>query len=187
MSLSIGQKIREFIVEDIGYQLSPCLYNRSHALLFEFIRAKTPKEFLGREIYDLGCGDGENTVRIQNVFQAKNIIACDRSAPMLKRAKQKGFSLKKMDFNDEFPNGEMATFTYALHHAYDKEKVLQKALDKFKYLFICEPYLNIFHFFNWGHVPTRKQWIKLFDKILKDYKLFEYKNNLIVFYKNKRS
>ena len=185
MNLSIGQKIREFIIEDVGYQLFPCSYNRSHDPLFDFVKSKAPKEFFGREIYDLGCGDGENTARIQKVFQPKNIIACDRSDPMLKRAKQKGFSVKKIDFNDEFPRGEMVTFTYALHHAYDKEKVLQKAKDKFQYLFICEPYLKLFHFFNWGHVPPKEKWIKLFDEILKDYLFFEYKNNLIVFYQNR--
>jgi SAM-dependent methyltransferase len=177
-------RVRKFIIEDIGYKLAPCLYNRFHDPLFEFIQSKIPKDFLNKSIHDLGCGDGENTLRIQKTFQPKKILACDRSKPMLERAKKKGFITLKLDFNSEFPKGEMATFTYSLHHAYNKEGVLKKAATKFKYLFICEPYLNLFHFFNWGHVPSKKYWIKLFDKILRKYSLYEYKNNLIVFYKN---
>ncbi|OGM13591.1 hypothetical protein A3A76_03260 [Candidatus Woesebacteria bacterium RIFCSPLOWO2_01_FULL_39_23] len=177
-------RVREFIIENIGYRLAPCLYNRFHDPLFEFIESKIPKGFLYKNIYDLGCGDGENTARIQKVLKPKEIIACDRSEPMLERAKRKGFKVQFLDFNSEFPKGEMATFTYSLHHAYNKEGVLQKAVNNFQYLFICEPYLKIFHFFNWGHVPPKKYWIQLFDKVLKRYDLYEYKNNLIVFYKD---
>lgn len=176
-------RIREFIVEVVIYKIFPCLYNRFHDPLFDFIKSKTPEDFLHKETWDLGCGDGENTVRLQRVFQPKELIACDRNGPMLERAKRKGFKVQNLDFNNEFPRGEMATFTYALHHAYDKEKTLQKSVNNFNYLFICEPCLKSFHFFNWGHVPSKKKWIELFDKVLKDYELYEYKNNIIVFYR----
>ncbi|OIO12651.1 hypothetical protein COV53_04990 [Candidatus Gottesmanbacteria bacterium CG11_big_fil_rev_8_21_14_0_20_37_11] len=181
--MRIIPNLRELIIEKIGYRFFPCLYNRSHDPLFQSIKSITPKDFFHRYIYDLGCGDGENTVRIQKIFKPKKIVACDRSKPMLERVKKKGFEVQYLDFNTEFPKGEMAVFTYSLHHAYNKEDVLEKAKDNFKYLFICEPYLSLFHFFNWGHVPSKKEWINLFDKILKKYKLFEYENNLIVFYK----
>lgn len=179
-------KIREFVIETVGYKFFPCIYNRFHDPLFDFIKSKIPKDFLHKEIWDLGCGDGENTIRLNKIFQPKRIIACDRSGPMLERAKKKGLETQSIDFNNELPKGEMAAFTYSLHHAYDKEKTLQKILNNFDYLFICEPYLNIFHFINWGHVPSKKSWIKLFNKTFKNYILHEYKNNLIVFYKNKR-
>ncbi len=178
-------RIREFIIEDIGYRLFPCLYNRFHGPLFEFIKSKIPNDFLHKSIYDFGCGDGENTIRLQRAFQPKEMIACDRSGPMLERARKKGLSVQDLDFNKELPKGEMAAFTYSLHHAYDKEKTLQKAISNFNYLFICEPYLKLLHFVNWGHAPSKKKWIELFDKTLKEYDLYEYKNNLIVFYKNK--
>ena len=176
-------RFRELIIEKIGYKLGPCLYNRFHDPLFSFVKSKIPKDFMYKRIYDLGCGDVENTSRIQKVFQPKEIIACDRSGSMLYRAKKKGFKTQYLDFNKEFPKGEMATFTYSLHHAYNKDEVLQKAKNNFKYLFICEPNLKPLHFFNWGHVPSKKYWIDLFNNVLLKYNLCEYENNLIVFFK----
>lgn len=175
--------IREFIIEIIGYKLFPCLYNRFHRPLFKFIKSKNTKDFLYRKIWDLGCGDGENTIRLKQIFKPRELIACDRNKTMLARTKKKGFKVQKLDFNQELPKGEMAAFVYSLHHAYDKEKTLKKAVNNFEYLFICEPFLCFFHFINWGHVPSRKKWIELFNKILKDYDLHQYKNNLIVFYR----
>ena len=179
-------RIREFIIETIGYKLFPCYYNRFHDPLFEFVKSKIPKEFLYKEIWDLGCGDGKNTIRIRKVFQPKSIVACDRSEPMLSRAKKEGLDVQLIDFNKGFPKGEMATFTYSLHHAYDKEKTLKEVVNNFDYIFFCEPYLNLLHIVNWGHVPTKKRWNKLFDKVLEGYELYEYEGNLIIFYKNKR-
>ena len=179
-------RLRELIIEKIGYKLGPCLYNRFHDPLFDFIKSKTPKDFLHKKIYDLGCGDGENTQRIKRVFNPKEITACDRSEPMLERAKKKGFKTQYLDFNKEFPKGEVATFTYSLHHAYNKEEVLQKTINNFEYLFICEPYLKLSHFFDWGHVPSKKYWVELFDKVLIKYDIFEFGNNLIIFFKKKR-
>lgn len=183
--MTLNEKIRELFVETIGYRFFPCLYNRFHDPLFEFVKSKLPKDFLRKRIYDLGCGDGGNTVRIRKVFQPKNIIACDRNKYMLERAKKKGFKVQKINFNDDFPKGEMATFTFSLHHAYDKEKTLQKAVDNFKYIFILEPCLDLYHFlFDGGHVPKRERWREIFDKVLKKYQLYSLKNNLIVFYKH---
>src|SRR3989344_4885435 len=105
---------------------------------------------------------------------------------MLERAKKKGFKTQYLDFNKEFPKGEVATFTYSLHHAYNKEEVLQKTINNFEYLFICEPYLKLSHFFDWGHVPSKKYWVELFDKVLIKYDIFEFGNNLIIFFKKKR-
>jgi SAM-dependent methyltransferase len=179
-------RIREFIIETIGYKLFPCFYNRFHDPLFEFIKTKTPREFLYKEIWDIGCGDGKNTIRIKKVFQPKNIYACDRSEPMLKRAKDEGLKVQLFDFNKGFPKGEMATFTYSLHHAYDKEKTLNEVVNNFDYIFICEPYLNLFHIVNWGHVPSKKRWVELFDKVFGNYTMYDYDGNLIVFYKNQQ-
>jgi len=176
-------KFRELVIEKIGYKLAPCMYNRFHDPLFKFIESKTPKEFKNKAIYDLGCGDGENTYRLQMIFKPKEIFACDRSKPMLKRARMKGYKTKYLDFKKKLPKGEMAAYTYSLHHAYDKKKVLEKTVENFKYIFICEPYLKISHFYNWGHVPSRKEWAVLFDKVLNKYDLYEFKNNLVIFFK----
>ena len=182
--MSLSAKIRELFVEKIGYRFFPCLYNRFHDPIFDFIKSKIPQDFLHKSIYDLGCGDGGNTIRIQKVFQPKELIACDRNKFMLRRAEKKGFKTQIIDFNSKFPKGEMATFTFSLHHAYDKEKTLKSVVKNFKYIFICEPYLDLYHWlFDAGHVPTKEKWIEIFNKVLKKYLLYQYKNSLIVFFK----
>ena len=42
-------KFRELIIEKIGYTLAPCLYNRFHDPLFEFIESKIPREFINKK------------------------------------------------------------------------------------------------------------------------------------------
>jgi len=95
-------RIREWIAENIGYRFFGCLYNKSHDHIFDFIQTKIPKDLLHRKIYDLGCGDGGNTVRVQKVFQAKEIVGYDHNDFLLKRAKKKGILVKKFDFNDVY-------------------------------------------------------------------------------------
>jgi|SRR3990167_10075111 len=177
-------RIREWIAENIGYRFFGCLYNKSHDHIFDFIQTKIPKDLLHRKIYDLGCGDGGNTVRVQKVFQAKEIVGYDHNDFLLKRAKKKGILVKKFDFNLTLPKGEMAAFIFSLHHASDKEKTLKEAVKNFKYIFICEPCLDLYHWlFDGGEPLPKEKWIELFDKILKKYLIYQYKNNLIVFYK----
>lgn len=145
--MTLNEKIRELFVETIGYRFFPCLYNRFHDPIFEFIGSKTPKDF----------------------FQ---------------RTKKKGFKVQVINFNDNFPKGEMATFTFSLHHAYDKEKALKEVVKNFKYIFICEPCLDLYHWlFDAAHVPSKEKWLEIFKKVLKKYTFYQYKRNLIVFFK----
>ncbi|MDO9028341.1 MAG: hypothetical protein Q7U68_05725 [Candidatus Roizmanbacteria bacterium] len=44
--MSLNVKIRELFVEKIGYRFFPCLYNRFHDPIFDFIKSKTPQDFL---------------------------------------------------------------------------------------------------------------------------------------------
>ena len=177
-------RIKEWIGENIGYRFFGCLYNKSHDHIFTFIQSKIPKDFLHRTISDLGCGDGGNTIRVQKVFQTKKIIGYDHNNFLLDRARKKRLLVKKFDFNSQLPTGEMATFTFSLHHAYDKEKTLREVVEKFRYIFVCEPCLDFYHWlFDGGEPLPKEKWIELFDKTLKKYLIYQYKNNLVVFYK----
>ena len=179
--------IRRWFGENIGYRFFGCFYNLFHEPLFNFIESKITKNFLGKNISDLGCGDGTNTLRIKRIFKAKSILGFDHNDFLLKRARKKGLEVEKFDLNKKIPKGEMATFTFSLHHLKDKEKALRLAKENFDFLFLCEPVKDLYHaVFDAGEPLRRQEWVNLFDKVFKKYVLYQFKNSLIVFWQRRR-
>lgn len=179
--------IRRWIADNIGYRFSGCFYAKAHNHIFNFIATKIPKEFLGKSISDLGCGDGSNTLRIKKIFKAKNIIGYERNSYLIERAKKKGLRVKEFDLNNQFPKGVLASFTFSLHHLEDKETSLRQAKNNFNYIFLCEPCNDLYHrLLDAGEPLNKEDWIKLFDNVLGTYEVHQYKNNLIVFYQKSR-
>ncbi|MFH0792236.1 MAG: class I SAM-dependent methyltransferase [bacterium] len=180
--------LNRWIAENIIYRYFGCYYTRFHDPLFSFIQKNIPDDFLGRNIADLGCGDGSNTLRIISVFKPKSVIGYDSSIHGVLKAKGRGIDTRYLNFDRGLPEGEMATFTFSLHHAEDKEKTLEEAKNNFSYLFICEPCLDLYHrFFDAGGPLKRKEWVALFDKVLGEYQIYHHKNNIIIFYRKKTS
>lgn len=178
-------RIKEWIAENIGYRFFGCFYNTLNKPLFDFIESEVPKDFLNRNISDLGCGDGSNTLKIRRIFKAKEVIGYDHNDYLLRKAHKKGLKVEKIDLDKEMPRGEMAVFTFSLHHLKDKEKALRNVIANFDYLFLCEPIKDLYHaLLDAGKPLRREEWIEIFDKILKSYRLYQFKNNLVVFYKN---
>lgn len=175
--------IKELIAENILYPIFGCCYTKDQQPLYDFIESKIPKDFFNKEVYDIGCGDGSNTVRLKKIFKAKRITGYDHNDHLIKKAINRGLTIKKIDMNNGLPKGEMVTFTASLHHVSNKEETLRKVVKNFKYLFICEPLLDLYHYLiDAGHPLIKKDWIKLFDKTLKKYSLYQYKNFIFVFY-----
>jgi len=87
-------------------------------------------------VADLGCGEGYLTVETSR--WASRVIAVDRSAEVLKRARAlaarrrvsnvtwKRGSLEKLPIRDE--DVDVALFSQALHHADDPARALQEAV-----------------------------------------------------------
>ncbi len=176
---------RKWFEENIQYRFLGCsYYTIFNKPLFDFIASKIPPDFLGREISDLGCGDGTDTLRLKEIFKAKNIKGFDYNENLLRRATEKGIKVQRLNLTKDMPRGEMATFSYCLHHLPNKEEVLGKAVKNFDYLFLAEPTLTFFRrIFHEPGILKRKEWLILFDKILKRYVLYEQGNRLIVFWK----
>lgn len=176
--------IKEWLADNVVYRFFGCFYSNSHDHIFDFIESKTPKIFLGKTISDLGCGDGLNTLRVKKVFKAKDIVGLDRSGYLVKKAKEKGLNVKKVNLDEKVPKGELASFIFSLHHIKNKEKVLRKVKNNFNYIFLCEPVNDLYHrIFDAGTPLSKEGWVRLFDKVLGKYELYQYRNNLIVFYK----
>lgn len=178
--------IREWIANNVGYRFGGCAYAKTHDRIFKAIKSLIPREFFGRRISDLGCGDGSNTLRIKKVFKPRNIVGCERNLYLIKRAREKGLKVEKLDLNESIPKGEMATFSFSLHHIRDKVSLLKKIKQTFQYIFLIEPMKDLYHtLLDAGYPLSEKDWIKVFDEALGEYKLHKQGNNLIVFYSSK--
>jgi len=178
--------IKEWIANNIGYRFSGCAYAKYHDKVFNPIRKLIPKEFLHKDISDLGCGDGTNSLRIKEIFQAKRIVGYELNPYLIERACAKGLKTKQMDLNQKIPVGEMAVFSMSFHHIKNKDKVsvLKKVVKNYNYIFLIEPIRDLYHaLFDAGHVLKKKDWIKVFDEALGHYKLYQQGNHLIVFFK----
>lgn len=175
--------VREWIADNIGYRFFGCCYNATTQPLFDYLATVAPKQFLDRRIVDLGCGDGTNTLRIRNIFRPKKIVGYERNSHLIKRAKARGLTVHERDLNRALPKGEMGVFMLSLHHLTDKRKALYRAVQNFRFLVICEPIQDVYHFlFDAGHPLSRIGWIQLFDQTMKHYQLFEFRNTIIAFY-----
>lgn len=177
--------IREWIADNIAYRFGDCGYAKGHDKIFDPLEKLVPKNFKNRKISDLGCGDGQNTLRIKKIFNAKEIVGYERNPHLVKQAQRRGIKTTQMDLTKKIPQGEMATFSFALHHIKDKDKVgvLKKVANNFDYIFLIEPVNDIWHvLFDGGDVLSRKGWIKVFDKALGKYQLHQQGKHLAVFY-----
>ena len=108
-------KIKEWVAENIVYRFFGCFYNKNNQPLFDFIATKIPTEFQGKEISDLGCGDGSNTARIEEIFKPEGIIGYDHNDHCLQRAQAAGLKVRKLDLNQEVPQGEIVFYKRAPH------------------------------------------------------------------------
>lgn len=178
--------VREWIADNIGYRFFGCCYNAMTQPLFDYLATVAPKQFFGRNISDLGCGDGMNTLRIRKIFRPREIVGYERNSYLIERAKAKGITVHQCDLNTALPKGEMGVFMLSLHHLTDKKKALQQAMQRFRFLVVCEPIQDVYHFlFDAGHPLSRAGWIQLFDQTLKHYQCFEFRNTVIAYWEKR--
>ena len=179
--------LKEWMAAQIWYRFFGCRYNKNHDHIFDFVTPRIPGEFLGKHIIDIGCGDGTNTLRIKKSFRSKSITGLEVNPFLIERARKKGLSVRKFRFEEGLPEGELATFTFSLHHSPDMGKTLQEAERNFKLIFLCEPILDIYHRILDGGTPLpKKDWIALFDEVFHTYDILQYRNNLMVFHRSKK-
>lgn len=176
--------VREWIADNVGYRFFGCAYNATTQPLFDYLATVTPKEFLGRSIADLGCGDGINTLRTQKIFRPNAIVGYERNSYLIERARDRGITVRQRDLNESIPKGEMGVFMLSLHHLTDKQEALTQTTRNFRFLVICEPMQDLYHaLFDAGKPLSRTGWTKLFDGVLKDYQFFEFRRTAIAFWK----
>ncbi len=153
-----------------------------------FLKDILPEEFKGKELYDLGCGDGKITLKFKEIFYPTKVYGCDDDPELVWRAKRRGIKAVVMDLNKEVPKGELAVFWGVLHHLKNQKAILEKIKENFKYLFLREPLLvkGKKSFMEIGKPFLKKEIYSLIDNIFEDFKKYEYENSIFIFWeKNK--
>jgi len=146
-----------------------------------FLKGILPEEFKGREMFDLGCGDGKVTVLLAEIFQPQKIFGCDVEESLVKKARKRGIEARVIDLEKEVPKGELAVIWGVLHHLKDPQKILEKIKNNFQFILIREPlkeqkalhHFKVLSLLEMGD-PFEKEKIKrILDDVLGDYQSFE--------------
>ena len=147
-----------------------------------FLSKIIPENFKGKELYDLGCGDGKITILLQKIFQPKITLGCDINPNLVDRTKKKGIKAKVIDLENNIPRGELAVMWGVLHHLKEQDKTLRKIKNNFQLLFLREPLLEKKSFLELGR-PFKKE--ELEDKVSKSLgscQISEHRNASFIFW-----
>ena len=157
----------------------------------KFLKEIVPSDFKGKEMYDFGCGDGKITKRIKDIFQAKKVLGFDVNPSLVKRARKRGIRAEVLDLErwakeGKDQKGELAVIWGVLHHLKNPKGVLEKIKNNFQYLFLREPLLGKRKpLFELGSPFEKEKFKKDLDEILKNYKDYEYKGAIFVFWRKR--
>jgi hypothetical protein len=107
-----------------------------------WLNEQIPAEFRGRELDDLGCGDGKITLRLKELFQPSSLRGFDVNLGLVMRARMRGIEAETLDLDARLPRGELAVMWGVLHHLKDKEACLKRISENYRLAFIREPLKN---------------------------------------------
>ncbi|MFH0961207.1 MAG: class I SAM-dependent methyltransferase [archaeon] len=113
------------------------MYDLEHELAL--LEKTLPNAFRGREISDLGCGDGKTTLRLARILRPKKLVGYEVNKRLLELSKKRGLKTQKIDFEKKVPKGDLAILWGVIHHLKKPEIFLRKIRKNFKGLVIREP------------------------------------------------
>lgn len=127
-------KFWEKIVYASGYNMN--LYNTDMAI--DGLKGCIPKKFLNREVADVGCGDGVNTIKIEKAVRAKEMVGYEMSSNLIKTARNKGLKIIQVSPGYEV-TGDLGVLWGVVHHFDDPEEEMYRIIKNFKSFIIREP------------------------------------------------
>jgi len=104
-----------------------------------FLREIVPAGLCGREMDDLGCGDGKVTVLLRDIFLPEKLRGYDINRGLVRRARSRGIDARIADLERAVPRGELAVLWGVLHHLHEPESCLRRVKEGYPLIFIREP------------------------------------------------
>lgn len=160
-----------------------------------FLKKVLPEEFKGKEIYDLGCGDGKVTILLKEIFQPKKVFAVDVEEGLIKKAQKRGINAKIMNLEKEMPKGELAVMWGVLHHLKNPKEVLERIKNNFQYFFLREPLrkegygserLKISNILELGKPFEKKEIKKILNEVFENCQVFEYNGAIMMLWRKEK-
>ncbi len=112
----------------------------SHVLRqLDCLREVLPSHLRGRQVDDLGCGDGKLTVLLREILQPVSLRGFDVNPALVRRAKSRGIDAQFMDLENCVPVGDLAVVWGVLHHLSDPVRCLARIKANYDSAFIREP------------------------------------------------
>ncbi len=149
----------------------------------EFAREKVPPSFKYRQLDDLGCGDGEITLLLKDIFLPTRLRGFDVNPRLVRRARDKGIEADVKNLERDMPSGELAVMWGVLHHLQDRQGCLRRLRENYGLIFVREPVrAGIIKGLELGH-PLRKEEIEcLIQEHLAGSQVFYCGNSILSFY-----
>ncbi|MCZ2846314.1 MAG: methyltransferase domain-containing protein, partial [Candidatus Bathyarchaeota archaeon] len=91
----------------------------------KFLKRFLPEEFKGKEMHDLGCGDGKVTILLEDIFKPKQCSGYDVNQNLVRLARRRGVQASNLDLEKVIPGGELAVVWGVLHHLRSPSKFLK--------------------------------------------------------------
>jgi SAM-dependent methyltransferase len=149
----------------------------------DFLRSILPEDMRGREMDDLGCGDGKVTLLLKDIFKPVKLRGYDISRGLVRRARDKGIDAGNLDLDTGAPTGELAVVWGVLHHLKDPGRALEDIRAHYPLVFIREPVkTGFFKGLELGRPLRLEAWTDLFDHYLPGCRIHYCNDSILVFY-----
>jgi SAM-dependent methyltransferase len=127
-------KFIEKILYSLGINVSFYSVDKEMKLLQKTV----PKEYMHRQISDIGCGDGRTSEKLKNILKPRSYTGYDLSKELVASAKRRGINASIADVENIGLSGDLAILWGSLHHLNEPEKALSGIYKRFNSIIIRE-------------------------------------------------
>lgn len=152
-------KLVEQILYNTGINIS--CYNIAGEL--KLLKENLDSELLGRDITDIGCGDGAVSLKLMEILKPQSFKGVDVSPALVRTAKKRGVDAHVLDVGKESLTGDVGILWGVLHHFVNPTETLQKLSHNFNCLIIRES-TDSNRLFELGHRLSKKELTEIFEK-----------------------
>ena len=122
------------------------------------------------------------TIKLRDLFQAKGIKGYEINDSLIRKAKQRGLLVEKINLEKDVPTGEMAIIYGVLYHIHDQETFLNRIQNNFHFAVFVEPIRSCWALLDGGEPLSERDWQKLFNKVLEGCQFLRFQDHLYVFW-----
>ncbi|XDD42643.1 trans-aconitate 2-methyltransferase [Leptospira sp. WS60.C2] len=129
-------------------------FESAHSMIIKQFQSRLPLQFSPKYVLDLGCGPGDMSSRLLNLFPNSNFTFLDGSNLMLDLCKKRLFNVlgekrnNNLFFKNELVQGFVPESSFdlvfsnsLLHHVHDPYafwSAIQRSIDDDSFIFICD-------------------------------------------------